>query len=537
MAANCLWLAACAGNHRRFVDSLTEPAREQRRVLEGILRRDGRCEYARSAGFDGAETLEEFRRLAPLADHEDHAPFVEAALHRAGTVTAEPITRLHPSSGTTSASKLIPYNAALAAGFAAAVDPWIFSLYTRRPGILGGSVYWSISPPSTRPLPGGHGKTRFSDDSEYLSLAGRLAFPCVSAAPGNLAQIVSPHRFKVELWARLLAAEDLAFISVWSPTYLIALCRWLEANTDEVLERLFRSSRSPAERARRSRVTALLRQEDVGAWASRLWPRLVQISCWTHGTSAPHAADLAALFPQTEIEGKGLVATEAAVSIPLRDGADPVLAVRSHFFEFLAGNGELLLAHQVEKGAVYSLVVTNGGGLYRYRLHDLVEVTGWLAGTPTLRFLSKDDCVSDQAGEKLNAVHVQRCLDDLVRRHGLTGFYLLAPTTRDGALGYALYVEAEAIDDQRRVGMAQELDRALQENFHYDHCRRMGQLLAPVVVPIPRGSRPLERYLEVVRGRGPALGEIKPQVLDASTAWDACFLAGPGASREERREP
>ena len=59
------------------------------------------------------------------------------------------------------------------------------------------------------------------------------------------------------------------------------------------------------------------------------------ISCWADGNSGPAARTLAALFPQAQVRAKGLIATEGFVSFPWERCDGAVLAVRSHFLEFL----------------------------------------------------------------------------------------------------------------------------------------------------------------------------------------------------------
>ena len=147
-----------------------------------------------------------------------------------------------------------------------------------------------------------------------------------------------------------------------------------------------------------------------------------------------------------ELCGTFLLAIQFLTVIPVRTtlpfapGRDPVLAVRSHFFEFMTDDGDCLGAHQVEQGREYSVVVTTGGGFYRYRLEDRVLVTGFLGVTPTLRFLGKADYVSDRYGEKIHAGHVGRVLDTL-----LTGvqcrFCMLAPDRLDDGPCYTLFIE------------------------------------------------------------------------------------------------
>ena len=126
------------------------------------------------------------------------------------------------------------------------------------------------------------------------------------------------------------------------------------------------------------------------------------------------------LMPHVEFQPKGLLSTEAFVSLPLVGRAGAALAIRSHFFEFeeldsstptALGAGRFRLAHQVENGERYRVVVTTAGGLYRYHLYDEVTVTGFINQCPLLRFVGKSDRVSDLVGEKLNEPHVHRVLD------------------------------------------------------------------------------------------------------------------------------
>jgi hypothetical protein len=67
-----------------------------------------------------------------------------------------------------------------------------------------------------------------------------------------------------------------------------------------------------------------------------LWPALRLLSCWADGPAAGYAERVsAALFSDVRLQPKGLLATEAFVSLPMAGADGGVLAVRSHFFEFL----------------------------------------------------------------------------------------------------------------------------------------------------------------------------------------------------------
>jgi hypothetical protein len=165
------------------------------------------------------------------------------------------------------------------------------------------------------------------------------------------------------------------------------------------------------------------------------------------------------------------------------------------------------------------VVVTTGGGLYRYRLQDRVEVTGHFHQVPCLRFLGKEDHISDLFGEKLSEGFVGSALRRLLTATGLTPrFAMLAPETRGGNARYILFIEASG---EVSADLARVLDGLLRENPHYDACRGIGQL-APLELHRV-GGEASERYASRLLGRGRKLGEIKPQALDAHPGWSSVF--------------
>jgi hypothetical protein len=285
----------------------------------------------------------------------------------------------------------------------------------------------------------------------------------------------------------------------------------------------------PAPR-RAAAIAAACRATDYSAERHRLlWPRLRLISCWTDAQAAQAVPEVARLFPQACIQGKGLLATEGCVSLPLLGVHGAVPALRSHFFEFLPLSGDKVpviidagarprLAHELEPGARYAVVLTTGGGLYRYQLHDVVEVTSRLYACPLLRFVGKLDHISDHFGEKLHAGHVQRALDDLLHQYGIEPVVaMLACELLPAGAAYILFIEAPGAhtDMLHRLGAA--LEARLCDNYHYAYCRRLGQLAALCVFRIDAQGH--TAYLEHCRAAGQRLGDIKPTVLHRQSGW------------------
>ncbi len=145
-----------------------------------------------------------------------------------------------------------------------------------------------------------------------------------------------------------------------------------------------------------------------------LWPGLALVSAWGDAYSEAPSRDLRTRLPDFEFQNKGLIMTEAVVSIPI--GGQNALAYQSHFFEFVRlGTEELLWPWELKVGDLVSPVLSTGSGLLRYRSDDVVEVSGFLGQVPCLRFRERAKCV-DLVGEKLDYLSLQRAIDELARR-------------------------------------------------------------------------------------------------------------------------
>jgi hypothetical protein len=227
-------------------------------------------------------------------------------------------------------------------------------------------------------------------------------------------------------------------------------------------------------------------------------------------------SELERRFPGVSVQGKGLLATEGVVSIPIEEYRAPVAAVASHFLEFCdEHSGECRLVAELDEGREYSVVLTTGGGLWRYRLGDRVRVVGFAKRTPLLEFVGKEDCVSDLRGEKLNAVFVANTLAGFESCR-VAGFAMLAPSD-SGPPHYTLFLESGDCE----TDLAFQLDQRLQANPHYAYCRRIGQLGELRIFRIKRDAR--DSYVNHCAALGQRAGSIKMTALDRRFGWEHVF--------------
>ena len=102
-------------------------------------------------------------------------------------------------------------------------------------------------------------------------------------------------------------------------------------------------------------------------------------------------------------------------------------------------------AHELRTGESYTVIVTTGGGLWRYRLGDLVEVDGFIGATRSLRFLGRGASVSDLCGEKLAETFATHAIAASCASCACTPHFALLAPEHDpaGRWSYTLFAEGK----------------------------------------------------------------------------------------------
>lgn len=529
--ANGAWLAASVPAWLRFRRALRQPAEAQSAILRDQLARNADTAYGRAHGFGEIRTCDQFRERVPTVDYEALQPWIARIMRgEPGVLTRERVTHLVPTSGSTSGRKLIPFTAALQRELNAAIGPWMLDLCREHPPVASGPAYWSISP--TLPATPGEESAvpiGFDDDSAYLGGIRRRLAEATFAVPSALRLVRDLEDLRYLTLLCLLRAPELRLVSVWHPSFFTLLLDALPERWDELVGDVTNGGCRRAAQLRAEireavnappqpqRGAALRRAGPADARA--LWPHLRVVSCWGDAQAAMPLAELRRLLPSVTLQSKGLLATEAFVSIPFR-GRHP-LAVASHFFEFEDSRGAVRLAHELRAGESYAVIVTTGGGLWRYRLGDLVEVEGLVGATPSLRFLGRGAGVSDMCGEKLTETFVTRALAAACAACGCAPrFAMLAPECDSaGRWGYTLFAEGAVPAE-----LPARLDLELRRNPHYALCRDLGQLPPLTCIPVSDAYR---IFCES-SGDGRRMGDIKPQALSTRTDWRSRFSKSAG---------
>lgn len=516
-------LASMAPASRRFSRALRDPRRAQthawarvRASLAGTVVMQRHPDLARVVDSRALGDT------APLTRWEDIADDVDAMGRGAKSVrTREPLLRFERSGGSSGAQKLLPMTTTFLQDLQRGLSPWLFDLYRHHARqLVTTSSYWSISPMGAKaePTPAGI-PVGAVDDSEYLPAPVRSLLRQVLVASPALADCPDVESCRYATLRLLVARADLGFISVWSPTFLTLLLDGLERHAARLIDDLAAGTcRDPGGGEAMSRVVARLPLQPDPTRADQLrrrlaargrldpvdvWPRLALVSLWTDGESGRFADDVAARLPGIELQGKGLLATEGIVTIPIAGAPGPVLCVDSHVYEFRHDDGRVVPPWDLAVDDEVEVLLSTTAGLLRYRLGDRVRVVGHVGETPCLRFLGRSGAVADLVGEKLSGDFVTRVITDAGAVVGRPTFALLAPV-RQAPLRYRLYVDGLSPEAGVRFGVA--VDAALSSGHPYRYARELGQLGPVEVVRIDNG---IARYEAWRVARGQRAGDIK----------------------------
>ncbi|HVT04410.1 MAG TPA: GH3 auxin-responsive promoter family protein [Thermoanaerobaculia bacterium] len=536
LLSNMAWLLSSLPEALAFQRATDQVEATQFALLRAILSANAETDFGRRHNFSSIHSAATFQERVPLGTPEVLCEDVaRATAGEGGVLTRERITHFVPTSGTTSGPKLVPFTRSLQQEMQRAISPWITDLFSHDPALLRGTAYWSISPAlqTEQRSPGGI-PIGFAADDEYLGGFRRHFVRSIQSVPPEVARISDVEAFRYATLYFLVADRRLSLISIWNPTFLTLLLASLSDSGPSLARdvaaglisrplgvdgstaaRLARAALEYRSASRAAEIERALSRSDDAERNAALWPRLRVISCWSDAMAAQPAKEVAALFPQARLQAKGLLSTEGFVSFPMSAAGGAVLAIRSHFMELRpVESSDLVLAHQLERGQRYGVVLTTGGGLYRHPTGDIIEVTGFLRSCPVIRFIGRDSHV-DYFGEKLSETFVSEALAVTITS------YRFAMLARDGAAAaYTLYVES-ATDDASLIAAARSLDIALQANIHYRYCRDLGQLEAVRLYRIERNGS--ASYLAACVARGQRVGEVKPLALHGAQGWSDFF--------------
>ena len=183
------------------------------------------------------------------------------------------------------------------------------------------------------------------------------------------------------------------------------------------------------------------------------------------------------------------------------------------FYEFIPVEEESikpLLMNELEVGKLYEIVVTNLSGLYRYKIKDVIRVTGFVGENPLLQFAYRKEQVINMGGVHLTIEHITNAIKEFEKAIGtqITDYSLYVNIDHVPAR-IEIFIETEnEISEEIQDKIVEIFDEKLA-NVNEEHGRmiRVGESAHSVVHCVEKGT--YSRYRDMKIKKGVPVNQIK----------------------------
>ena len=240
---NRLFIFFCKKSYKDFVSNIKSKSKireTQVKILLEILKTNKNTEYLKifETGSqilnaeNEKELIEKFQNKIPIVNYEDIKEFVEKEKSgESNVLLSDKIKLFELTSGSTSDVKYIPYTEKFLKSYMNGVFAWIYNLYQNNKRLFFGSSYWSVSPILKREaVTSGGIRVGIEDDTSYFDKVSAFFLNKLFTVPKEIKNIQNMEDFLLITAVFLLLSENLAMISVWSPSFLMILLDFIEKN-------------------------------------------------------------------------------------------------------------------------------------------------------------------------------------------------------------------------------------------------------------------------------------------------------------------
>ncbi len=524
----------------------------QETCIKRLMRKNKTTEYGKLHNFDKVKSIEDYQKIVPLSVYADYDDYVwRMANGEKGLITNMYVRRFTESSGSTGKQKLVPLSY---------WAEWVCQCFSFSAPV-GCAVKWFAK--KGRPLPPQKGlltaetscrKVKGGTISCLSSIPLLNVKPIVQFFTTSPKEVLFPepdvdmdmHYMKLRF---ALANRNISYLGTIFITTLESMFFYMEENwemlCDDIEKGIINDSVNVPEEIRAKYNKKLkpnpkradeLRKEfkkgfDESPIIPRIWPNVGWMYGMGTGSLSFYAKKLRRYIgDDIPMHYLGYTATEAFMAVPLEfNSYDYVILPQNGFYEFRPidqeGYDNLLTIKDLEVGKEYEIILTNMSGFYRYRIEDVIKVTGYYNQSPKITFCYRLNQIANISGEKVSSL----AFDEMVAN--------LSETTGDLYIGYSIYADrstspghyklflelAEDISDEKKATYNALFEEMLcKGNVSVEPLIKSGALGHPEVLFLKKGT--YDDYREVLRSRGANLNQVKPiKVIDNDEKRDFFF--------------
>ncbi|KAK9689710.1 hypothetical protein RND81_09G076600 [Saponaria officinalis] len=526
---------------------------------------------------DGSTLERMYTNCVPLVSHADIQPYIERILDgcTAPLLTQQPITHLSLSSGTTEGrQKYVPFtqhNAQSTLLIFKLGAAYISRVYPIKTGGMNLEFIYSSKQVKIKGgLTVGTATTHYFSSKEFK--IKQETCKCFTCSPQ---EVISSGDYIQSTYCHLLLglffSDNVEFISstfVYSIVQAFAAFEELWEDICDDIKHGQLSSRITISTVRESvhkiifpnpdlatRIREVCGELESVGWVKlipKLWPNAKYVYSIMTGSMQPYIRKLRYYAGSVPLISANYGSTESWIGVNIDPSCPPenvsyAIVPTLSYFEFIplhkqSRNGDGVIAlddfaedkpiplSKVRVGQLYEIVLTTFTGLYRYRLGDVVEVSGFHKGTPKLTFVCRRKLILTVNIDKNTEKDLQLVVE--------TGCQLLSQSGEAELLDFTSHVDVST--EPGHYIIYWEIKGVVSENVLVECCKKMDESFVDHGYVVSRKTNsigPLElrivergtfkKILDYYIGIGAALSQFKTprcvnnnkliKILNAST--------------------
>lgn len=520
---------------RMEAESLRANALSQE-LLMTLIRHNQDTAYGRKHGFSEIQTYADYAAKVPLSSYEDYEPYIEKMLcfNEKNLLTADRVVFFAHTSGSTGASKMIPCTQSTLDILMSTFVKRVFGIYDlscREGGSTGMPDCKGIALMETRigytPYGVAHGAISETwnlrkESDAYNALPEELIYPLSDFDRRYMKMLFALRENRLSFMLCTFAPFIYDML-VYLRDHWEMLCQDVENGSinpdvavDPRLRRKLEARMSPdPERAAQIREIMVAHGDE--AFVPLLWPDMKLVATIGTATFAPYIEKLRQFLGEdVAVDYLGYGCSEATIAVALQeDTPEYMLIPWSGFYEFIpmeeGASDTPLLMDQLEVGKEYEVIVTNLSGFYRYRLGDVVKVTGHHNECPMLVFSYRKSQLVSMYGEKVTETALRTAVEGMAAEYGMPvlEYSVYADAGTDPG-HYVMLLESDReVPPEEWPRLSEILNRKLCE-VHESYNKKIQQkIMLPLEVKfVEPQTYALYRDLKIMGGASP--NQIKP---------------------------
>ena len=518
-------VAVYGGLHlKKYLSQSKRADKVSEKMLLKLVKKNKDTVFGKKYDFANIHTIEEYQKKVPYTTYEDYQEYLDrtAETSEQNFITADKISFFAKTSGTTGVTKRIPvvddsYKPYM--GCVASYYTMLFREMKKRGIILGKGLNTTETECTFT-----KGGIREGFISSYALSSADVVMSTI-CLPKEISGYGDNVDMKYIKARYSLQDPDLVFLMAIFMSNLCDLMKYIFDNYQmlvndirtgkidesvnippDLKEKLEKNLVPDPERA--EQLTQIFVNEPNKEIIPKIWKKMSIIVAIGTGEFTPFTEKMKYYCGEDIAFSYGMyAASEAAVATAMDvEEKNYMLAIDGGFFEFLPIDDEdatPLLLHQLEVGKLYEVIITNRSGLYRYRIKDVIRVTGYHNKTPLIQFAYRKEQLINITGVKLTIEHITTAIKNFQKQIGVSiSDYSLYTDTDFTPWRIVAFIEfdkdiPENMESEVREFFDEELTKV---NAEYGRMLKIGECSNSFVCSVKKGTYAEYRKWKIKNG-------------------------------------